>query len=114
MLGLHSEDHPDRTVLIVRGDVDLTVLPELRSALVDAIHTGRPLVELDLAGVPFIDSAGLGVVIGGLKRARTHGKNLIVIQPSPRVRKVLELTDLDEVLGCRLPFSPSSAPHGES
>ena len=56
----------------MHGELDLEGAPELRRALIEAIdeQPGRQLV-VDLEGVDFIDSAGLGVLVGGLKRART-------------------------------------------
>jgi anti-sigma B factor antagonist len=64
----------------LRGNLDINGGPTLREALLDAIgeHHGRRVV-VDLEGVDFIDSAGLGVLLGGLKRARTNDGDLVLV-----------------------------------
>jgi anti-sigma B factor antagonist len=83
------------TVLAVHGELDVEGAPELRRALIEAIdeHPGRPLV-VDLEGVDFIDSAGLGVLVGGLKHARDHEGDLVLVATGQNVTRVLELTGL--------------------
>ena len=82
-------------VLAVHGELDVEGAPELRRALIEAIdeHPGRTLV-IDLEGVDFIDSAGLGVLVGGLKRARDAEGELVLVATGQNVVRVLELTGL--------------------
>ena len=82
-------------VLAVHGELDVDGAPELRGALIEAIdeHPGRTLI-VDLEGVDFIDSAGLGVLVGGLKRARDAGGDLLLVATGQSVVRVLELTGL--------------------
>jgi anti-sigma B factor antagonist len=79
-------------VLALRGELDVNGGPRLRDALIDAIGEGGRRVVVDLEGVDFIDSAGLGVLVGGLKRARTRDGDLVLVATGVSVRKVLEIT----------------------
>ena len=85
-------------VVAVRGELDIEGAPELRTALSDAIeeHPGEHVV-VDLEGVDFIDSAGLGVLLGGLERARGAGGDLTLVATGQAVVRVLELTGLTRV-----------------
>jgi anti-sigma B factor antagonist len=62
------------------------------------IDDGSSHVVVDLAETSFIDSSGLGALIGVLKRARSEGGDLRIATPSEQVRMVLGLTNLDRVL----------------
>jgi anti-sigma B factor antagonist len=84
------------TVLVLRGDLDLATASELREALVEVIGDGARIV-IDMEALDFLDSAGLGILVGGLKRARSHGGELELICSSRAVLKPIEITGLDRV-----------------
>lgn len=88
----HGEHRP---VVAVHGELDVDGAAELRRMLIEAIdeHLGRRLV-VDLEGVDFIDSAGLSVLVGGLKRAKEGEGDLVLVATGRSVTKVLELTGL--------------------
>lgn len=85
------------TVLDVKGEVDLDTAPALKGALADAIKDGASNIVVNLEGVEFLDSSGLGVLIGGLKRCKEAGGMLALAGPRRPVRKVLTITGLDKV-----------------
>lgn len=97
-LVVQAEERDGWAVLRASGDLDMTTAPQLREVVVDCIVRGQPCVVLDLQAVDFIDSTGLGVLIGLLKRARSQGGDLRLVSTRPALRKVLELTDLDRAL----------------
>jgi anti-sigma B factor antagonist len=88
----------DAVVLAVRGDLDVDGGPSLRDALIETIED-KPgsRVVVDLEAVGFIDSAGLGILLGGLKRARAADGELVLVASGRAVTKLLELTGLTRV-----------------
>lgn len=88
-------------VVGLRGELDLRTAADLRELLLDLTSTGHHHILLDLSDLAFIDSAGLGVLIGGLRRARDHGGDLELAAPSPAVRLVLDVGGLSGVFQVR-------------
>ncbi len=84
------------TLVVLRGDLDLATAPDLRECLVEVIDESARIV-VDLEAVGFLDSAGLGILVGGLKRARTRGGDLELVCSSREVLKPIEITGLDRV-----------------
>ena len=98
--GFRAETRPvvDGTgEVVVDGEVDVATAPQLREALHQAIDQGATRLRIDLADVGFIDSAGLGVLIGVLKRVREIGGEIELAHVQPAPRKVIEITGLDEL-----------------
>lgn len=79
------------------GEVDVYSAPKLRDAIAESISVGRHDVVVDLTEVAFLDSTGLGVLVGGLKRVRGVGGSLVLVGPRERVVKVFNMTGLDRV-----------------
>lgn len=102
-LSVQIEPHGDWAVARVHGDVDVATAPRLREQLVSLVTRGQAHVVLDLDGVGFMDSTGLGVVIGILKRAKTHGGDLRLVATRSSLVALFELTGLDRTL----PLAPS-------
>ena len=84
--------------LSVVGEVDMATAPRLRDALVQlaADHPGATAV-IDLDGVSLLDSLGLGVLVGGLRRMRTTGGDLALVCTSAPLLDLLALCRLDRV-----------------
>jgi anti-sigma B factor antagonist len=80
------------------GRLDLVSAAGLRSAVEGAVEAGRPRLVVDLSGVAFVDSSGLGALVAGLKRARQAGGELRIAAAGEQVMTVLTLTRLVRVL----------------
>ena len=87
----------DIVLFVLHGEVDLHVAPEVRERLSDAIDKGAASLVIDLTRVTFLDSMALGVLLGTLKQLRARGGELRLVVPTPELRRVFELTLLDEV-----------------
>jgi anti-sigma B factor antagonist len=79
------------------GRLNMVSAPLLKEAVADAIFQGRPRVVVDLSGVDFMDSSGLGALVGCLKTARQAGGDLKIAAPSEQVTMVLQLSNLDRI-----------------
>jgi len=92
-----SRESGGRTVIEVRGEIDVYTAPLLReeiSTLVDADHT---TIVVDLTQVSFMDSTGLGVLVGALKKVRTLGGDLSLVINEEKILKVFRITALTQV-----------------
>lgn len=95
---IERRDEAGWTVLAVTGQVDVATAPQLRQALTEAQYGGGRQVALDLDGVEFLDSFGLGVIVGGLKRAGSHGGRLVIVCSRSRLLHLFEVTRLHEIV----------------
>ncbi|WP_368499788.1 STAS domain-containing protein [Herbiconiux sp. A18JL235] len=86
-------------VAVVKGDGRLTMVaaPEFRAVVRREIEAGRARVVVDLGAVTFMDSSGLGALVGCLKTARQAGGDLRIAAPNDQVMMILRLSNLDRV-----------------
>jgi len=89
-------------VVRVAGDIDLDSSPRLLPLLQESLRVAQT-VKVDLAGVEYIDSSGVAVLIQGLKYAGKHGARFVLFDPSPRVMAVLELAQLPRLFDIERP-----------
>src|SRR5437773_12301075 len=85
------------TVVAPTGRLDVAGAPALKEAISEVVKNGPPRLVIDLEGVSFVDSTGLGSVIAALKLVRGSRGDLRLAAPNQQVRVVLELTTLDRV-----------------
>ena len=85
-------------VAVVRpeGDIDLSVSPQLRRALLATLEEGRDVV-VDMGAVPYIDSSGIAGLAEGLQAARRAGCRFALARPGEAALKVLRIARLDRV-----------------
>jgi len=93
-LRLEVSERGPWTVVEVGGEIDVATAPRLREQLISLVAAGHHHICVSLEAVDFIDSTGLGVLISGLKRVRTHGGGFALVCTEPRIMKVFEITGL--------------------
>ena len=86
------------TVLAPKGRLDMSSAPAFRERVRQLIDAGTSQLVVDFGEVSFVDSSGLGAVIGGLKLSRQAGGDLRIARPNQQVLLVLDLTSLNRVL----------------
>jgi anti-sigma B factor antagonist len=89
---------PDIAVVRGSGKLNMVAAPQLRDTVRQSIDQGRARIVVDLSEIEFMDSSGLGALVGCLKSARQAGGDLRIAAPSPQVSMVLQLSNLDRVL----------------
>ena len=97
-LRLNTRTAGESTVVAVGGEVDNSTAPQLWDALVQAFDGGAAIGIVDLSETEFLDSSGLGVLVGIGKRQAGTGSVLHVVCPRPQLRKLFEISHLDEVI----------------
>jgi anti-sigma B factor antagonist len=87
-------------IVVIRsaGRLNMASAPQLRAVVSESAAAGRSRIVVDLSAIVFMDSSGLGALIGGLKTARQVGGDLRIAAPTEQVATVLGLTNLDRVL----------------
>lgn len=98
-LSLSTRTEEPFEVIEVGGEIDVLTAPKLREAVVDAVGRGRLNLIIDVQKVDFLDSTGLGVLVGALKRVRADGGSLDIVCTHARLLKIFEITGLDKVFG---------------
>jgi anti-sigma B factor antagonist len=93
------------TVVEVGGEIDVYTAPKLREQIVSLVEEGRYHIVVDMEKVEFLDSTGLGVLVGGLKRVRAHDGSLHLVCTQERILKIFRITGLTKVF----PIHPSVA-----
>lgn len=83
--------------IAVTGEIDVYTSPQLKQSLVAALDEGCVDVVVDLEGVSFIDSSGLGVLVSGLRRVKERGGSMRIVCTREQVLKIFRITGLDKV-----------------
>ena len=87
------------TVIAVGGEIDVYTAPKLREKLISLVEDGSYQLIVDMEAVEFLDSTGLGVLVGGLKRVRAHDGSLDLVCTQERILKIFRITGLTKVCG---------------
>ncbi|WP_157109951.1 anti-sigma F factor antagonist [Thermanaeromonas toyohensis] len=83
----------------IKGEVDLSTAERLRQELEASLdHARAHLLYLDLEGVSFMDSSGLGVILGRYRRLSQKGGKVVICRPQPQVRRLLDLSGLSKII----------------
>ena len=96
-LGHYNKDGIE--VIDVGGTIDICTAPRLRELLIDLVSTDNYHLVVNLDKVEFLDSTGLGVLVGGLKRVRAYDGSLDLVCTQERILKIFRITGLTKVFG---------------
>ena len=102
---------PGRTVIAVNGEIDVYTAPRLREMLIRLVDEEKYHLIVDMEGVEFLDSTGLGVLVGGLKRVRSHDGGIDLVCTQGRILRIFRITGLSKVFSIFDSVDPAVASH---
>jgi len=96
-LSLDTREVDGRSVVAVGGEIDVYTAPRLRDRISEVVADGSHDLLIDMEKVEFLDSTGLGVLVGALKKTRAHGGSLELVCNNDRLLKIFKITGLAKV-----------------
>ena len=96
MLDIHIQEADGYTICRPNGELDAFTVSQFRESLAEL--SSRKRLVIDLSGVPFIDSAGLGALIGGIRRTREQGGEVAVACNRATLIRLLRTTGFDRIV----------------
>lgn len=96
-LGIDVHKADSHSVVDVKGEIDVYTAPKLREKLIELVSEGSYDVVVNLEGVDFLDSTGLGVLVGALKRVKAHDGSLALVCTQDKILKIFKITGLTKV-----------------
>jgi anti-sigma B factor antagonist len=109
-LNVHAEPS-GFTVIEVSGEIDVYTAPKLREKLIGLVEEGSYQLIVDMEGVEFLDSTGLGVLVGGLKRVRAHDGWIDLVCTQGRILRIFRITGLNKVFRISDTVAEATAAH---
>jgi len=106
-------DSPDSTVVAVGGEIDVYSAPKLREKLISLVESGSYHLIIDMEQVEFLDSTGLGVLVGGLKRVRAHDGWIDLVCTQGRILRIFRITGLSRVFSIYESVAEAVAAHAD-
>ncbi|MBK5334119.1 MAG: STAS domain-containing protein [Ilumatobacteraceae bacterium] len=89
---------PSTVVVSVVGELDMADADQVGKILIDAVDAEKPIVRLELGGLRFADSSAIKAILVGAQAAEERGVTYELVNPHDRVRRLLEVTGLANVL----------------
>jgi anti-sigma B factor antagonist len=96
-LNVSTASQGGHAVVTATGELDLYTAPRLQGALSDLLHDRVDRIVVDMSGIEFCDSTGMNVLLAAMKRNREQGGTFELAAPRPAVKRILQVTGLDEV-----------------
>jgi anti-sigma B factor antagonist len=98
------------TIVEIVGELDVNTVPRLRERLAALIADGHHHLVVDLQGLDFLDSTGLGVLVGGLKRVYPHDGSFQLVCTQERILKIFRITGLINVFSIHSSVEAATSP----
>lgn len=96
-LSLETRQVDGLTLVAVGGEIDVYTAPKLRDKITELVNAGSTRLVVDLEKVDFLDSTGLGVLVGGLKKVRAQDGTMSLVCSQERLLKIFRITGLAKV-----------------
>jgi anti-sigma B factor antagonist len=97
-LEISQEQINETYELKLAGEVDAYTAPKLKEVMFPMTETEGNIVVVDLSGIDYMDSTGLGIFVGALKSSKANNSSLKLRGMTERVKRIFEITGLTEVM----------------
>ncbi|WLD93668.1 STAS domain-containing protein [Alkalihalobacillus sp. AL-G] len=97
-LQIQKETEGNKETLLLKGEVDAYTVPKLKDMLLSLAEQEGQEIVVDLRGVQYMDSTGLGVFVGALKSSQQHRSSLKLTGMTDRVQRLFQITGLTDVM----------------
>jgi len=94
-LDIRASREAERSVVRLSGEIDLRTSPTLHARLLELVEARPKQLVIDLAGVSYVDSSGVGTLVDVKRQMEKRGGRVTLVGLQERVRSVLEITRLD-------------------
>ncbi len=96
-IGYFYDENDGKWVIQLKGDIDVYTAPQLKDVINTILEQRTADMFFDCSQLNYMDSTGLGVLIGALKRIKEHEKNIYLNSLRPNVKKLFNITGLDKI-----------------
>ncbi len=96
-LKIVEEDKADVTTVLLNGEVDIYTSQNLKEKLYNIIETKKKELEIDCKNLTYIDSTGLGIFVGALKKSKQYGSAIKITNLKDNIKKLFIITGLDKL-----------------
>jgi anti-sigma B factor antagonist len=86
------------TLVSLKGEVDIYSIGKFRESIEERIKTQAPEIILDCTELSYMDSTGMGALIELRNKAKEMGQKLIMMNPRPNIKKLLNITGVDKII----------------
>lgn len=93
----HFDQDNDLWQINVSGEIDIYTAGKLKEKLVQILNQDNKSIKINCENLEYIDSTGLGVLIGALKRLKQDDKNIFIVKPRENIQKLLNITGLNKI-----------------
>lgn len=96
-LKLIEEILSDSVKVTLNGEIDIYTSNDLKEKLYNIVETNKKDLIIDCKELHYIDSTGLGIFVGALKKAKQYEKKIVLLNLKDNIRKLFTITGLDKV-----------------
>lgn len=94
---IKEEKLSDSVKIYIMGEVDIYTSQNLKSRLYAIVDTNKSDLKIDCTDLNYIDSTGLGIFIGALKKAKQYEKDIYILNLKENIKKLFMITGLDKI-----------------
>jgi anti-sigma B factor antagonist len=96
-LVIREESTEHGTVLYVSGEIDIYTAQRFKEGLYQVVDSSDKEITIDCGGLNYIDSTGLGIFVGALKKTKIGGRNIFIVNMKDNIMKLFVITGLDKL-----------------